>query len=275
MRPLPQKKSQLSLLVAILAGVIIVMFLLRQCSRSRATYAGDTPGSNDTINVAIDYSPMSLYTYDDTLGGFNYDLINALARENNLKIKFHPIVSIGKAVELLDSGVYDIVVADLPMTSDYKDRYLFTDPVYYDRQILVQRRDSNGRRVATQLDLAGRTVTTIAGSPMVSRVANLSAEIGDTIYVAEDSVYGAEQLMMLTAAGEIDLAVINEGIARAMIKDYPDLDISTNVSFTQFQSWMLPRSNAALRDSVNSMLDRFKQSPRYQSLLDRYHLFGR
>lgn len=36
-------------------------------------------GGGDTVNVAIDYSPMSLYRYGDTLGGFNYSVMKEMA----------------------------------------------------------------------------------------------------------------------------------------------------------------------------------------------------
>ena len=52
------------------------------------------PSSGDTIDVGIEYSPLSLYSFGDTLGGFNYDLMRLVASQHNLKINFLTLVYI-------------------------------------------------------------------------------------------------------------------------------------------------------------------------------------
>lgn len=272
MRDSQLKKGNIVAYLIAIFVVIAVMFMLKQCSSERPLAAtAEAASGGDTIDVAIDYSPMSLYTFGDTLGGFGYDLLRIIAADNGLTLKFHPITRLERAIELLDSGRYDLIVADLPSTIDYKKLYLFTDPVFLDRSVLVQRLDSaGGRAVAGQLDLAGRTVTVVAGSPTADRVANLGREIGDTIYIVRDSVYGAEQLVMLVATGDVALAVVNEGVARTVARDYPRLDVTTAISFSQFQAWMTTKDKAPLRDSLNAMIGRALATDAYRALAARY-----
>ena len=268
------KKGATGTYIALLVAVVILMFMLKQCSSpvSRDSMAVKS-AFGDTLNVAIDYSPMSMYSYGDTVGGFNYDVIRQLAAQNNLKLRFFPVNTIDRALQLLDSGYCDIIVADLPLTAEYKKRFLFTEPTFIDRSVLVQRRDSTGRKtLASVLDLAGKTVTVAAGAPVVDRIRNLSREIGDTIYISLDSTYSAEQLVMLVAAGEIDLAVVNDGIARRVAAKLPEIDVSTNISFSQFQSWITATGDTLLRDSINAMLGRFMLTPEYDELLKRYNV---
>ena len=274
MTPLKMKKGATGTYIALLVAVVILMFMLKQCSSpvSRDSFAVKS-AFGDTLNVAIDYSPMSMYSYGDTVGGFNYDVIRQLAVQNNLKLRFFPVNTIDRALQLLDSGYCDIIVADLPLTAEYKKRFLFTEPTFIDRSVLVQRRDSTGRKtLASVLDLAGKTVTVAAGAPVVDRIRNLSREIGDTIYISLDSTYSAEQLVMLVAAGEIDLAVVNDGIARRVAAKLPEIDVSTNISFSQFQSWITATGDTLLRDSINAMLGRFMLTPEYDELLKRYNV---
>lgn len=272
MRALKQHNHRALALVLLLALTIALMFMLKKCSYNRQSIGTDIPSSGDTLDVAIEYSPLSLYTYNDTLGGFNYDLMRLIATHNKLKIKFHPIVSLTEALVNLQNGNYDILLAELPMTTEYKDTYLFTEPVYLDRQVLVQLKDSitSQTRISTQLDLAGDTVWVVANSPFVYRISNLAREIGDTIYVETDSVYSAEQLFILTATKEIKQAVINERIAKLMVQDYPQVDINTNISFTQFQSWLLNKNDSTLCDSLNIWLYRVKSSDSYKALESKY-----
>ncbi len=269
----PSKTRQILFYILLLLGAIGGMWMLKKCSVPIV----DTPtmhyeySKGDTIDVAIEYSPMSMYKYADTIGGFNYDLMRLVADSAHIVVKFHPLVSLELALAGLDNGDFDVVVADIPMVMSYQQRYTLSEPVYLDKQVLVQRMDSMGEvGVKSQLDLAGKQVWVAAGSPVADRLRNLSAEIGDTIYVNEQSEYSPEHLFMLTAIGDIPLAVVNEKIALSMEKDYPDVDISTHVSFTQFQSWVMRKNDTLIANTINTILRRMKDSPHYHTLSERY-----
>ncbi len=270
-RQLPPLNPRLRwILPALLLMSIVIMIMARTCSREFPPSRGEFfPATGDTLNVAIDYSPMSLYRYDDTLGGFNYDLIRMVGDSLRRPLKFHPVVSLSKATEGLADGRYNIVVASTPVTASYRERYRFTEPVYIDRQVLI----TLDTTVTTQLNLAGHRVRVVAGSPVADRLANLSREIGDSIYVEPDSVNGPEQLFILAASGEIPMAVVDLHTARIMAERHPQIDLSTAVSFNQFQSWiMYPDSADHTASSIDSTLRLIKQSPAYPTLLHRYGL---
>ena len=241
-------RGQMLLYVILLAIVVACMVALSLCDRPKET-AGMLPSGGDTLDIAIEYSPVTYYTYDDTLGGYNYDLLRLMSRNAGCPMKFHPVVTLEKSLAGLDDGRYDVVVAQFPMTAGDTARYAFTQPIYIDQQVLVQRRDS--RAIHSQLDLARDTVWVVKGSPMVQRIASLSREIGDTIYVHVDEVYGPEQLMMMVSAGEIRYAVVNRSIARAMASRLPNLDRSVAISLSQFQSWIVAKGRQSLCDSLN------------------------
>lgn len=266
-----RKNGQIILYVILLCIVIGLMIFLKNCGKSDSSEHVHGGSHGDTIDVAIEYSPLSCYMYDDTLGGFNYDLLRLVARAGNFKMKFHPVVTLQKSLEELNNGTYDILAAQLPVTSDYRDEYLFTVPVYLDRQVLVQRKDSLGAlKIKNQLDLANKKVYIVKGSPMESRLRNLGREIGDTIFVLNESVYGPEQLFLMVATGEIEYAVINEKVSKDLLKDYPRVDAGTSISFTQFQSWILEKENKVLNDSLNTILVKVKNTEDYKKLYNRY-----
>ncbi len=220
-----------------------------------------------------------MYVRNDTLGGFNYDLMRSIAKRGNLRVKFHPVVSLKDALAGLDQGIYDMLIADIPATLDFQNRYRLTEPLYLDRQVLLQHCDSAGNienPVSSVLDLAGRHVWTVSGSPMESRLQSLSAEIGDTIYVESTPEYNYEQLYLLTSIGEIGLSVINERLARDMATDGSGskkdktVNISTGVTFTQHQSWVLRRDCGQLAAKMDSLIIDFKTTDAYRSLCKRY-----
>ena len=124
--------------------------------------------------------------------------------------------------------------------------------------------------VTSVLDLAGRHVWVSANTPIESRLRNLSSEIGDTIYVESTSEYGAEQLYLLTSAGEIPLSVVNERLAQALATDSDHVRIMTDVSFNQFQVWALRRDNNTLASQLDSLILDFKSTSEYDDLTRRY-----
>ncbi len=258
------------LYLALIAISLLAMAGLRNC-RNHAAPAALMHSGGDTIDVAIEYSPVSFYSYADTMGGFNYDFLRLIAARHGCKFKFHPIVSLSTALNHLREGVYDIVAAQFPVTAENRKLFLFTEPLYIDRQVLVQRRDSAGALIVkSQLDLARRTVRVVAGSPMKERIMGLSREIGDTIRVIEDSQYGPEQIFLLVATGDDSLAVINEAVARRLAKHYPQVDIATGISFSQFQALTLRKENTVLCDSLNLWIRQLKATRDYESLSRRY-----
>lgn len=253
-------------LTLIAVGLIVS---IRQCSSTVPANGYEyVPGRGDTINVAIDYSPMSLYRFGDSLAGFNYEMMKEMAAMYGDKVKFYPIASVNDALDELKEGKYDVVISDLPVTASRRECFRFTEPVYLDKQVLISRDTT----VRSRLDLGGKEIWSLEGSPAAERLHNLAREIGDTIIMRHDSIRSAEQLFMLTAIGKIPFAVINSAKAIHLAKDYPDVDVSTPVSFTQFQSWVVNKDNTALADTLDAQIRRFKQTPQYASLIDRYML---
>lgn len=262
------KKGSMALYLLLLIGAVLAMVVLRNCDRFITTESSEPV--NDMV-VAIEYAPLSCYTYEDTLGGFSYDLLRMVARHAGLKPVFQPMVTLSTSLEQLKKGTYRVVCAEFPVIKETKEEYVFTNPIYIDRQVLVQRKKNDGSvSVTSQLDLAQDTVWVVEGSTIRTRLLNLSHEIGDTIYVKTDKEYGAEQLFLRVASGEIKQAVMNEGVASILAKRYPNVDISTAISFSQFQSWILRKGDEAFCDSINSWLEAVKLTPEYTTLYNRY-----
>ena len=109
------------------------------------------------------------------------------------------------------------------------------------------------------------------GSPSILRIRNLGNEIGDTIYIKEIDKYGSEQLISLVAHGDIDYAVCDESIARAVTDSIPQIDINTDISFTQFYSWGVSKQSPVLLDSLNSWLQTFRNSDEFKSIYRKYY----
>ena len=267
------KKGHIILYLGLLVAVFLVMILTRNIA-AKGHSASDSAMAQkgDSIRVAIQISPLGVSTNGDTLGGFYYDMIRQMALKEHLALKIDGFTQVTNALTDLAEGKCDIVISDIPITSDLRDRFLFTDPIYADRQVLVQLADSltGLPPIQSQADLRGDTVFIAAHSPFRSRLQNLSHELGDTIYIFQDPHYGPEQMMLLTAIGQLKNVVVNEQTARNIAKDYPQLDLSLTLSFNQFQSWAVAPDKPQLLDSLNTWIARFKSTPQFDTLVNRY-----
>lgn len=229
------------------------------------------------LRVATEYNSLSFYVDGDTVSGFHYELIEAFAREQGLKAAISPIMAFNERLEGLSDGSFDIIAYGILATSELKDSLLLTSPIILNKQVLIQRKVIEGDSVSaakyirSQLDLAGRTLHVIEGSPSILRIRNLGNEIGDTIYVNEIKRYGPEQLIALVAHGDIDYAVCDESIARAAADSLLQIDINTAISFTQFYSWAVSKQSPVLLDSLNSWLTRFRKGEEYKSIYKKYY----
>lgn len=255
MKPLEPLKTRFWLLTILLIGVITLMFMLKQCSSRTASAAQAPHAEGDTIEVAIEIGPSTLTTQGDSITGHYYQIMESLARDHGLNVKYTPFSTAERAYQGLASGRFDIVISDNPVTADMRGHFIYTDPVAVDRQVLIQLCDSTGMPPITSQDqLGGDTVWIAAGSQYRQRIINLSHEIGDTIHIVEHPDYGTEQLVMLTALGEIPRTVINASAAKKLLHHYPWLNSDIAISFNQFQAWAINPNRTDLRDSLNLWL---------------------
>lgn len=226
------------------------------------------------LHAATEYNSISFYVDGDTVTGFHYELIEAFARDKGIQAQVSPVMSFGQRLQGLETGKYDVIAYGILVTSELKDSLLLTSPIILSKQVLVQRKpvsEHDSLFVKNQLDLAGRTLHVVKGSPSILRIRNLGNEIGDTIYTNEVEKYGSEQLIAMVAHGDIDYAVCDESIARAAADSLPQLDISTDISFTQFYSWGVSKQSPVLLDSLNSWLTKFREGKEYKEIYRKYY----
>lgn len=228
------------------------------------------PGG-DTLTVAIEMSPLSYFLANDTAEGFDYEVLKDIARIHRKPVKFIPFANLDKAFAGLYDNKYDVLVAAVPATSNIKKYFEVTTPVYLDRRVLVQLRDSAGNvPVSSQEQLMGDSVWIAKGSPAIIRLRNMAKELGDSIYIRTIPDKSPEHLAIMTALGQIPRAVVSESVAKRIATDYPGLDYSTPISFNQFQCWAVAPDNPELVDSLNSWLQSFTATQQFADIKNKY-----
>lgn len=272
-----KSKKTLWLYVLLLGVVIATMiYLLKINTYTSKEYAiRDLPQIEEEgiLRIATEYSQLDYYVAGDTLEGFQYELSQAISQISGLEVQIQLVMSLSDSFKDLFENKCDIIARNIPITRELKEDYLFTDPIILNKQVLVQRKADVGEKdlVRNQLDLAKKKIYIPKDSPANLRLKNLSREIGDTIYIMEDDLYSGEQLAIMVAKGDIDYAVCDQQTAQNCQKELPEIDIETDISFTQLQSWALRKSSPILRDSINSWLNQIHINGIYDKIYRKYY----
>ncbi|MDE6137232.1 MAG: transporter substrate-binding domain-containing protein, partial [Muribaculaceae bacterium] len=128
MKKLKSINGRMPLLVGGLALVLALMWALGRCSsRPEGTFAfSDRHPEGDTVHVAIEMSPLLYSRQGDSIVGLDYEIIRHIAAAHNLQVSFRPFVPLHFALEGLEAGTFDVVVAALPATTATRERYHMT-----------------------------------------------------------------------------------------------------------------------------------------------------
>ncbi|MDR3194399.1 MAG: transporter substrate-binding domain-containing protein [Tannerella sp.] len=226
------------------------------------------------LRIVTEYNQTGYYLSGDTTGGFQYELCRAIARLSGMEVLMYPEMSLEKSFSGLSGQHYDIIAQNIPVTGELKASFLFTEPVVLNKQILVQRTAAanNGvQPLRNQLYLAGKTLCVPKNSPALLRLRNLQYEIGDSIRIVEEPLYSSEQLIILVARGDIEYAVCDQQIARTAQKQFPEIDILTDISFMQLQSWAVRKTSPVLLDSLNHWFHILRENGTYDRIYRTYY----
>jgi len=226
------------------------------------------------LRIITEYSPSGYYISGDTIEGFQYELSQAIARISGLEVQTLLEMSLAESFKALDNNRCDVIAQNIPITTETREKYRFTDPIVMNKQVLLQRTSEANHGVApirSQLDLANKTIYVPHHSPALLRLQHLAQEIGDTIHIIEDPAYSSEQLAIMVAKGDIDLAVSDLQAARIFKRDLPAIDIDTDISFTQLQAWVVRTNSPVLVDSLNSWFKKIREEGLYDKIYRRYY----
>jgi membrane-bound lytic murein transglycosylase MltF len=240
----------------LLVAALFLMVMLHTVSRKAGlALPRDFPqiAKSGELNIVTDYNPIGYHVSGDTVAGFQYGLIKALERDWKLKVNIFLENSLDENLLGLEQGKYDIVARNIPVNTHLRQQFGFTGSINLNKQVLVQRKLAPIRQ---HLDLAKKTIHVHKDSPVILRLQNLSHEIGDTIFVVQNDLYETEQLVMMVAGGDIDFTVCDEVLARKLAQEMPEIDVDTDISFTQLESWAVRKDSPVLLDSLNAWFSR-------------------
>lgn len=230
--------------------------------------------------VAIsNFNTIDYFIYNGQPLGFQFELLQRFSEYSGLQLEIIASNDLDDITSKLLDGQCDLVAVCLPVTSESDKYFAFTEPLMQSKQVLVQRKPDNLKNLSdtsysdqlikNPLDLGGKTVVVQRNTAYVQRLKNIANEIGKNIEIVEVPE-DEEQLIQFVAGGEIDYTVCDERVAQVNQNYYPQIDVSTVLSFQQNLSWAVRKNSKMLLAELNRWLQRYKYSQQYVMLYNKY-----
>lgn len=233
------------------------------------------------LRAITNYSGTSYFLYKGKPMGFEYELLERLADYLDVRLEIVLAENIDSIIPMLERGEGDIIAFGLTITEDRKKRIAFTDYLYLTKQVLVQRKPDNWRKlkrhqidaalIQDPVELIDDTVAVRLTTSYYERLLNLQKEIGGIIYI--DTMQGdlsAEKLIQSVVDGEIKYTIVDDNIAAINAAYHPILDVSTPVSFSQRIAWGVRPSSSNLRDTLNGWIAQARKDVDYRVIYNKY-----
>lgn len=233
------------------------------------------------ITAIMDNSSTGLFLYKGRPMGYEYELLSIFADSIGVELRFDITSDIEEAFQKLNRGEGDIIAYNLTVTKERRKRIAFTDYHNIVRQVLIQRKPNNWRKmklhiieqslIRTPLELIDKEIHVRKSSAYASRLQNLADEIGGDINIKEEAAdVETETIIKMVADGDIDYSVADENIALVNARYYPILDIKTPVSLPQQTAWGIRKSSDSLRIALNYWIHEMKNKNEYYAIYDKY-----
>ncbi len=233
------------------------------------------------LTVLMDNSFTSYYIYQGVAMGYEYEMLELFAKENDLKLNIKIIGQVENILDSLNAGKGDLVAANLTISKGRMDQVAFTEPLFRTKQILVQRLPDNKQKmtkddiekslVRDRLDLAGKNVMIRKNSSFELMLHNLISETGIDFsidYSPGDLV--TEHLIEMVSNKEIDFTVCDLNKAEIFNAYYNNIDIQTPMSLSQPIAWAVNKESTALLSTLNSWIDKRFGSLEFNMINNKY-----
>ncbi len=228
------------------------------------------------------YNSTDYFIFRGQPMGYQFELLKNFAKYLDVELEIVVSNSIEKSFRMLNNEEVDIIAVGLTITNERNKIVQFTIPHSQTRQVLVQKLPDGWQKmgktkiskllIRNQLELGGKTIHIQKNTSFKKRLESLSEEIGDNIIVVEDSINEMEQLVTRVAKGEIDYTICDEHIAMVNKTYYPNIDISTAISFPQNLAWAVKIDNDSLLNEINKWIAEFNKTRKYKYIYRKYFI---
>ncbi len=228
-----------------------------------------------------DDNPFNYFEIKGESKGYQYEMLKKFA--NNLGVELEIIVEPDyyKAIQYLQQRRVDLLALDLPFLIDRRFGIEQTEPLFVSRQVLVQRKPANWRRmrdmktvnghlVKDLSQLEGKTVTLSTLSRKQYYLSDIQNATNHNVGINTTSNKNVGGLIEAVLSGEEDYTIAFENTARAYSTIYNDLDVNTVTSPETGVSWVVRKGSVNLREAINQWIENNRDSREFKYQYTKY-----
>ena len=227
--------------------------------------AGGAQAQEETLKVGMSggYFPFT-FVEQDTLKGFEVDVMEAVAEEMDAEVEF-VTANFSGLFGMLESGRIDTIANQITITEERQAKYVFTQPYVYDgAQVVVK---EGNEAIAGIEDLRGKTVAVNLGS-------NYEQLLRELPYADEIDIRTYESnIEQDTALGRVDAFVMDRVSASQVIQEKPLPLALAGQPFSEIRNALPFRdtdADRALRDRVDAALTALREEGTLAEISERW-----
>lgn len=251
----------------ICAAIIAVIGIAASACSSRARKSSIF---SDTVNVVTLSGPASYFVYRDTTMGYDYELMEAVAKKNGVAVNWIVANSLNEAITMIDSDEAVIIASEVPQTNEYRKQVLLCGPENKIEHVLVQ---PPGDTVIVDVkQLAGQMVYVEKDSKSYEALEKVNKDLGGTINIrtVDPDSLATEDMLAAVARGDLHLAIVDSETARLNKTYYPDLAISIVISEPEIARWAVKKGNKAIAAQIDAWFKEPINVPIQQDIIKKY-----
>ncbi|MFN8699066.1 MAG: transglycosylase SLT domain-containing protein [Flavobacteriales bacterium] len=235
----------------------------------------DSIRARGKLILLTENSASTYFLYRGQARGFDYELVKDFARSLGVKLEVRLLDDVDKMFELLNRGEGDLIASNLTITPERSDIVEFSDPLYTSREVLVQRLSppdsASYPHITDTAQLHLIPIWVHKYSSFYSRLKSMEMQSGMPFHIHEaPGQISTEDLIRLTASGELSATVTDENLAIIQKEDYPELDMSLAISGNEQIAWAVRSNSYQLLETLNTWLKKTAVSRKTASLYGKY-----
>lgn len=257
-----------SMVLVFIAVVVVLAIALAGCTSTGTTEKKATKYGTikeGELQVGSDTSFPPFETLEgDTVTGFDVDLMTAIGKKLDLKVKFIT-ANFDGLIPSVQSKKFDAVASAMTITEERKEEVKFSNPYIDSDQSLTVKADSG---IKSTSDLVGKIVGAQTGT-----TGEKWAE--ENIKGAKDnglvkSFPTATEAFTALEAGQIQGIINDYPVSAYIVKDKQALALVEKIKTNEQYGFAFNKSNTKLVDAVNKALKELKDNGEYNKIYKKW-----
>lgn len=231
-------------------------------SKTTSTATKSDPPAKQTIKVAADTTfPPFESEKDGKVQGFDIDMINAIAKKENLDVKLSTMQFTG-LIPALQAKSIDVAVAGVTIKKSRLSAVDFSNAYYKSGISVLTKKSSTAKSLD---DLKTKLVATKKGTSSVDLLK--SKGIPETNIKQYDNINDAYSAL---ASGGADAVVFDTPVNQDYANTHSDVHAIQSIPTGEYYGIAVVKGNPELLKKINDGLKAIKDDGQYKKLFDKY-----